>query len=63
MDLIERVQDWARLSISLDVTTAILRSEGFDDEDISNAYTAVVRMPGYSIEVERGIPSIVPHIR
>lgn len=58
MDTLTRVQRWADNSISVDVTTMILRSEGVPDEEIREAYDAVARMPGYSISVERGIATI-----
>ena len=58
MTTIERVMDWATNSISTDVTTMILRSEGVPDEEIREAYNTVARMPEYEILVERGISSI-----
>lgn len=58
MNTLERVQAWADNSISVDVTTMILRSEGVPDTEIAAAYDAVAQMPGYGITVERGIATI-----
>lgn len=54
----ERVQEWARQGISMDITTAILRGEGHSNEEISEAYEEVLSLPGTNVEVERGTPTI-----
>jgi hypothetical protein len=59
MDIVSRVQEWATVPISIDVTTMILRSEGVPDEQIRHAYDTVAQMPGYEVSVERGIATIV----
>jgi hypothetical protein len=53
----ERVQRWARQGVSMDVTTAILRGEGWTDEEIRMAYEQVLA-DGAVLEVERGTPTI-----
>jgi hypothetical protein len=58
VDTLTRVQRWAENSISIDVTTMILRSEGVPDEQIRHAYDTVAQMPGYEVSVERGIATI-----
>lgn len=53
----ERVEAWARQGISTDITTAILRSEGYADEEIRAAYDELLAA-GATVEVTRTIPTI-----
>jgi hypothetical protein len=62
MNLLERIEDWAYHGITTDITTMILRSEGYADEEIRAAYDEVLANPDYGIIVERGIARIVKEV-
>lgn len=58
MTTLERVQAWAAIPVTMDITTMILRSEGVSDAEIAAAYDATARNPLFVTDVANRMATI-----